>query len=536
MRLAQEQLARSFAARALSIRAVTSNSGRNTPGIDNVVWDTPLKLHKAIQKLSEISPANYKPSPVKRIYIPKPNGEKRPLGIPTMIDRSYQTLWNFAILPIAESTADSRSYGFRPYRSTKDAVGYTALLLKSPTMSRRFVLEGDIVKFFDTVSHDWLIDNIPMNKVVLRKILTAGYVEYGGTVTKTDKGFAQGGTISPTLANMSLNGLQDFLEGLDFRMARYADDFVVLGRTSESLEEVAKPKLSEFLEKRGLTLHPTKSVVTNALQGFNFLGFTLRLFENPMMKSGYQFHMYPQYSKVIAFCDKLKAVIKKHINNRGTPDFEALISELNPMLRGWSNYYRSSKASLIFKKVGKFVFETVWRRLVRFNPEVSKRVLARKYFKRVGNRGWLLYFTPKNRRVLEVFLYQIGDTPSVPHVLIKGEAHPSDETHDAYLANRAAKTASLNKTVPELKRALAREQLGLCLVCNTPLLDESIKTSWYTYESEKVEIHHIKSVKEGGTSGFKDLILLHRTCHAQVTHSSDPKLIAAWKKLNLISS
>lgn len=169
VRLAQEQLVRSYSARALAVRSVTSNDGRNTPGIDGIVWDTPLKRYKAVTKLGTISPSNYVPSPVKRIHIPKPNGEKRPLGIPTLIDRAYQTLWNMAILPIAESTADTRSYGFRPYRSTKDAAGYVALLLKSPTATRRYVLEGDIAKFFDTVSHDWLIENIPMNKVCLER-------------------------------------------------------------------------------------------------------------------------------------------------------------------------------------------------------------------------------------------------------------------------------------------------------------------------------------------------------------------------------
>lgn len=128
----QDQLVRSFAARALAVRKVTSNKGRKTPGVDNVIWDSPAKRAEAINELGLISPKNYSPQPVKRVYVPKPNGEKRPLGIPTMVDRSYQTLWDLALLPIAESKGDIRSYGFRPHRSTMDAASYLALLLKNP--------------------------------------------------------------------------------------------------------------------------------------------------------------------------------------------------------------------------------------------------------------------------------------------------------------------------------------------------------------------------------------------------------------------
>jgi len=510
VRLAQEQLVDSFAARALAVRQVTSNKGGKTPGVDNVIWNSPESRFCAIGELGKISPSNYAPSPVKRIYIPKPNGDKRPLGIPTVIDRAYQALWLLALLPIAESTADTHSYGFRPHRSAQDCVGYVALCLKSPTVSKKFVLEGDISNFFDSVSHKWLLKNIPMNVKVLDKILTAGYEEFG-VVTKTHMGFAQGGVISPTLANMSLDGLQGILKGNNY--ARYADDFVVLGVSAEHLEEVVKPLIIAFLDERGLVLHPTKSIITHASKGFNFLGFTLKLFTNPVKRSGYEFHMYPSASKVADFCKSIKEIIKKRVGSQ--PNFELLISELNPILRGWANYYRSSRASLVFKKVAFVIFESIWRRLKRHNPNTPRRLIARKYFTCTAARKWILH--AKNAKGKELRLYQIGDTPANVHVLIQGKSHAFDQTYDKYFAKRTAKGASTNIAVTALKRALAEGQLGICPACTTPLYQS---TSFNLLAiREAVEIHHIIPVAQGGTNERKNLVLLHLFCHAQITRN-----------------
>lgn len=170
----QNELVRSFAARALSVRKVMSNTGSKTPGVDNVVWDSATKVKDAIERLKNLN--DYKPSPVKRVYIPKADGSKRPLGIPTMFDRAVQALFNMALVPIAECTADDRSYGYRKYRSVQDAMIYLKLVLGA-VYGSRWVLEADITKFFDNLSHDWLLKNIPMNKVMLTKFLKAGFLE-----------------------------------------------------------------------------------------------------------------------------------------------------------------------------------------------------------------------------------------------------------------------------------------------------------------------------------------------------------------------
>lgn len=158
----QNELTRSFSARALAVRKVTSNKGKNTPGIDKILLKSKQDKYNMITAVKNLS--SYKATPVKRIYIPKSNGSKRPLGIPTIKDRVVQTLYSFALDPIVEETSDSRSYGFRRYRSVHDNATYLKLVLGSYTATRRFILKADIQAFFPSVSHDWFLENIPMKK------------------------------------------------------------------------------------------------------------------------------------------------------------------------------------------------------------------------------------------------------------------------------------------------------------------------------------------------------------------------------------
>lgn len=244
VKIHQHTLTRSFAARALAVRKVVSNKGKNTPGIDKVIWDSKELRFQAIGKLKDLS--RYKANPVRRVYIPKSGNQLRPLGIPTMIDRAVQTLYMFAIDPIAEETACQHSYGYRLHRSVKDCATYLWMVSASPTANRRYILEADIKGFFPSVAHNWLLENVSMDKNILNEFLKAGFMEET-LFHKTLEGFPQGSPISPPLANLTLNGLENVLSERDFLVTRYADDFVVLGKSYEELNDIAKPLITEFL-------------------------------------------------------------------------------------------------------------------------------------------------------------------------------------------------------------------------------------------------------------------------------------------------
>ena len=188
----QRILTHSFAAKSLAVKRVTENQGKNTPGVDKVIWKSSADKEKGVVSLRQ---HGYRPQPLRRIYIPKSNGKKRPLGIPCMRDRAMQALWKMALEPIAETLADPNSYGFRPLRSTWDAIEACFHRL-SRKNSPVWVLEGDIHGCFDNISHDWLLNNIPMENKVLDGWLKAGYIE-DNIYHDTSAGTPQGGIVAP---------------------------------------------------------------------------------------------------------------------------------------------------------------------------------------------------------------------------------------------------------------------------------------------------------------------------------------------------
>jgi RNA-directed DNA polymerase len=227
----QRLLTHSFSGKALAVRRVTENQGKRTPGGDRITWSTPAKKATALLGLRQ---CGYRPQPVRRVYIRKSNGKKRPLGIATMHDRAMQALYLLALDPIAETTADPNSYGFRKERSTADAIEQCFTTLgkgKSP----QWILEGDIKSCYDEISHEWMLANIPMEKTILRKWLKAGFMEKH-VLHPTDAGTPQGAVCSPVLANLTLDGLEwDLKErfpkpksgyNAKVNLVRYADDFV----------------------------------------------------------------------------------------------------------------------------------------------------------------------------------------------------------------------------------------------------------------------------------------------------------------------
>jgi len=227
----QRLLTHSFSGKALAVKRVAENQGKDTPGVDKVTWNTPQKKVNAIYSLRQ---RDYRPQPLRRIYIPKKNGKKRPLGIPVMKCRAMQALYLLALDPVAETTADPNSYGFRSQRSTADAIAQCFTLMAKQT-APQWVLEGDIKGCFDAISHSWLLANIPLEKAMLKKWLKAGYMEKH-VLYPTEEGTPQGGIISPVLANLTLDSLEKMLiehfpkvktgNGALMNFVRYADDFI----------------------------------------------------------------------------------------------------------------------------------------------------------------------------------------------------------------------------------------------------------------------------------------------------------------------
>jgi RNA-directed DNA polymerase len=238
----QKLLTRSTSGKCLAVRRVTENQGRKTPGVDGETWSTPDCKWQAVRSLRA---KGYRPLPLRRVHIPKSNGDKRPLGIPTMRDRAMQALHLLALDPVAESTGDANSYGFRSHRSTADAIVKCKTLL-SRVHSPKWILEGDIKGCFDNISHGWMLKHVPTDKRTLSKWLKAGYVEHN-RLFPTEAGTPQGGIISPTLANVTLDGLEELLRTKfksrkhKVHLVRYADDFIVTASSKELLEQADGP-------------------------------------------------------------------------------------------------------------------------------------------------------------------------------------------------------------------------------------------------------------------------------------------------------
>jgi RNA-directed DNA polymerase len=420
-------LTHSWAAKLLAVRTVTANKGAKTPGVDNKLWRTDKqKLHAAIN----LKRHGYKPSPLRRHYIPKKNGKLRPLSIPTMHDRAMQALHAFALAPIAETLADQNSYGFRLGRRCADALAQCFIAL-STKQSAQWVLEADIRACFDEISHEWLLQHIPMDKQMLHKWLSAGYWEKD-QLFPTSKGTPQGGIISPILANLTLDGLEKAIrqavrkQGDKVNFVRYADDFIVTGATREILEQKVKPAVTAFLQQRGLELSEQKTVITHIQDGFNFLGHTVRKYGDKLL-------IKPAKRNI----QDLQAKISQIIQSALGLSQEALIRKLNPPLRGWANYFRNAVAKRTFSSVDHYLFQKLWLWAKRRHPTKSATWKRQRYFT-AARDGWnfsvRIPLAEGKSGVLK--LYGMAQTRIERHIKVRGAANPFDPAYTDYFDKR----------------------------------------------------------------------------------------------------
>lgn len=437
-------LTRSFYGKLLAILRVTTNKGSRTCGVDQVLWDTPRRKWKGIEQLNV---KGYKAKPLKRKSIPKKNGKFRHLGIPTIRDRAMQALYKLALEPIAETLADPNSYGFRPKRSCADAIKQCHNTL-CQRKSAEWILEADIKGCFDNISHDWILQYIPVSKKVLTQWLKAGYLEKKHWFP-TESGTPQGGIISPTIANMVLDGLEEMINQyahhkpnsnpFKINFVRYADDFVVTSSNSKYLEQQIKPLISNFLAERGLELSVEKTRITHINQGFDFLGFNIRKYKGKCLTKPKKESVKGIYTSMKECVDNHKSVTQKE-----------LIRMMAPKIKGWANFFRHSCAKQTFSRLDNKVFKLLWKWAKRRHPNKGSRWVKAKYFKTKGKRHWV-FSTTEKRKTSELPLFDA--TKIIRHVKIKNLSNPYDKEWEDYFKERTKGKLAKHSTICKLAPA-----------------------------------------------------------------------------------
>ncbi len=414
----QYLLTSSFFAKLLAVKQVTSNKGKRTAGIDNQLWKTPAEKYNAAQSLKS---KGYKAKPLRRIYIEKKGkNKKRPLGIPTMYDRAIQALYAMALDPVAEVAADKTSFGFRKKRGTTDAAQHIFLYSRG-NKGTQWILEGDIKGCFDNINHQWLMENIPIDKKILKQLLKAGF-SYKRQLFPTERGTPQGGILSPIMANMTLDGIEKKIKEKYWKRkdgsiggsnqnkhrvnyTRYADDFIVSADSKEILNQI-KEIITRHLTERGLTLSEEKTLITNIEDGFDFLGWNFRKYKGKML-------IKPEKGSIKKIMTSIKDMIYLH---RGKSQRE-LIKTLNPIITGWANYHHNFSAKQTYSKLDSYLFHKLWRWAKRRHPNKNKKWIKKRYWHCSLFRNWI--FSDG-----DLTLKNFVDTKIIRHRLIKFDANP----------------------------------------------------------------------------------------------------------------
>jgi RNA-directed DNA polymerase len=510
VRKLQKTLIRSWSAKCIAVRRVTQdNQGKNTAGVDGVKSLTPKQRINLAGKLKLTG----KSKPTRRVMIPKPGTtETRPLGIPTINDRALQALVKLALEPEWEAKFEPNSYGFRPGRSCHDAI---QAIFDSISKKAKYVLDADIAKCFDRINHKVLLSKIHTYPTLSRQIknwLKAGYC-VDRKLFPTNDGTPQGGVISPLLANIALHGMEnrikqyaETIKGKGSKankrqalsLIRYADDFVII---HEDLNVVKKSQeiIAEWLRDMGLELKPSKTKLTHTLNeidgnvGFEFLGFHVqqhkvgnyRCARNPHRTLlGYNTLITPSKAKVKTHLAKIAKIIDTH----KTAPQAALISKLNPIIRGWSNYYSTVVSKKTFNKVDNLT----WQKLRAWAKNRGKGGINKdKYWRPVDDRNWCF----RTEDGLE--LHTHVSTPIVRHTKVKGEASPYNGNWIYWSKRRGEYPETPNRVA-----TLIKKQKGICSHCGL-----------YFTSTDIVEVDHIKPTSLGGKDTYDNLQLLHKHCH-----------------------
>ena len=511
----QRLLVNSWSAKCLAVRRVTQdNQGKHTAGIDGV---KSLPANKRLAMAKQLTLASTA-QPVRRVWIPKPGtDEKRPLGIATLFDRALQTLVRFALEPEWEAKFEPNSYGFRPGRSCQDAIVAIHLSInKQP----KYVLDADIAKCFDRINRPSLLKKLatyPTLRRMIRAWLNTGVMD-GDDLFTTETGVPQGGPISPVLANIALHGLETAIQAAfphsllksgkrtawQPTVIRYADDLVVLHRDRTVIEEAQKIT-ADWLTSMGLELKPSKTRIAhtlikqNGIAGFDFLGFNIRQFPVGKNRSGKNTHKELLGFKTLTQPSKEairrhSQVLREEIRRYRSAPQAAVIARLNPIIRGWTNYYASGASKKTYANMQRLTFLKLRRWAKRRHPNTSWKKVVRKYW-RLETGRW--NFATKEGEQL----FPHSRTPIHRHTKIQGNRSPYDGDW-VYWASRLGR----HPEIPKKVAILLHRQKGKCNWCGL-----------YFRMEDKPEVDHILPRSQGGKDGYDNWQLLHRHCHDEKT-------------------
>ncbi len=502
LRSLQKLALRSRSVALTSVRQVTMiDAGRLTPGVDKLVADTDETRGALVDALCAAKAK--RAAPVRRVYIPKPNGKKRPLGIPTIHDRALQAVVRTALEPEWEARFEPCSYGFRPGRGCHDAIAriYNYAL---PHGRKKWVLDADIEGAFDNIGHEPLLkalDGFPGHALICQW-LKAGFVE-NALLHEIDAGTPQGGVISPLLANIAFHGMEAAMgvrynnrdETISRRgLVRYADDFVVFCET-ENDAHAARAEMAAWLALRGLRLSETKTRITHASDGFDFLGYNVRLYKSAHTKTKGKLLIKPSHNAQSRIRTRLRQEWRKlHGQN-----ILAVLAKLNPIIRGWANYHRIVVAKEIFAKLDYWMFDKQVRWAKRAHPKKSWRWITRRYWgqlRRSSASAWVFGDAQGSGAALHRFAW----TTIERHIMVKGRNAPDDPALDAYWHARARRQ---HRTLSDRERILANRQRGVCPHCGFELIN-----------GEPLTVHG-PGRQRRDADNFGALRLLHHACRQQ---------------------